>query len=89
MAKTKKHTASQEVKVSYDVLVRYMSKMNKVFEQHNITWEKTECIASSKSGNPTEWSGILTGSYKNVFKFIKSAFGKVTAKEFETDYIQK
>lgn len=84
---TKKPSLNKEIKVSYNILDKYLSKMHKIFEKHNITWEKTECI--SDAGEPIEWGGVITGSYADVFKFIQSAFGKMTDKQFKSDYVQE
>lgn len=87
MAKAKKKTPVKnyspdtQVRVFYSLLEKHEAKMNKIFAKHNVEWTFADYI--SKSGDPTEWGGFLSGTYKDVFRFIKSAFKDTTEKEFK------
>ena len=58
MAKAKKkipvknYSPDDKVRVSYNLLEKYESKMNKVFEKYNVEWTVADCI--SRADDPNE-----------------------------------
>lgn len=82
---SKKYTEDEKVRVFYSVLEKNLDKMNKVFSKFNLIWIEKDVI--SRAGAAIEVGGVLEGSYKDTFSFIKSTFGETTKAKFEKDYL--